>query len=207
MIIVLATHNLHKQEELEQVLQRELGSSIEIRTLKDIEPAIGDIEETGSTLEENALIKTRAVFVETGLPTLADDTGLEVATLNGEPGVYSARYAGLDSTYSTNIDKLLAKLEGKSDRSARFRTVIAYTDKTGCERVFDGVVDGVIIESRRGIAGFGYDAVFQPIEDDEQRTFAQMSAEEKNAISHRGRALKNFCEYLKGAMAVERATT
>jgi XTP/dITP diphosphohydrolase len=197
MKIVLATHNKHKRDELQAVLRDELDSDVTIVTLDEIEPAIGDIEETGTTLEENAVIKARAVYDRLKLPTVADDTGLEVLALNGAPGVYSARYSGGGATYNSNIDKLLAELAPFEDRSARFRTVIAFIDERGQESLFDGMVKGVILSHRQGEQGFGYDPVFAPEEDPLNRSFAEMSAEEKNAISHRGRALRKLTQHLK----------
>ncbi|HWF44003.1 MAG TPA: RdgB/HAM1 family non-canonical purine NTP pyrophosphatase [Candidatus Kapabacteria bacterium] len=192
MTIVLATHNRHKRDELLAVLRAELGDRVDLKTLDDIEPAIGEIPETGNTLEENALIKARAVHDQTQLPTIADDTGLEVSALGGAPGVYSARYAGERATYTDNVNKLLDELKGKSDRSAKFSTVIAYIDPLGKEHLFRGEVIGSITEASHGSNGFGYDPVFAPTEDAHDRTFAEMSDEEKNAISHRGRALRLF---------------
>lgn len=197
MKIVLATHNKHKRDELQAVLRSELDSDVTIITLDEIEPPIGEIEETGSTLEENAVIKARAVYDRLKLPTVADDTGLEVLALNGAPGVYSARYAGLDATYGSNIDKLLGELAPYEDRTARFRTVIAFIDDRGQESLFDGMVKGIILSSRQGEQGFGYDPVFAPEEDNAKRSFAQMSADEKNAISHRGRALRKLTAHLR----------
>jgi XTP/dITP diphosphohydrolase len=197
MKIVLATHNKHKRDELQAVLRDELDSDVTIVTLDEIEPAIGDIEETGTTLEENAVIKARAVYDRLRLPTVADDTGLEVLALNGAPGVYSARYSGGGATYNSNIDKLLGELVPFEDRSARFRTVIAFIDDRGQESLFDGMVKGVILPVRQGVQGFGYDPVFAPEEDRSNRSFAEMSAEEKNAISHRGRALRKLTQHLK----------
>ncbi|HET6513459.1 MAG TPA: non-canonical purine NTP pyrophosphatase, partial [Candidatus Kapabacteria bacterium] len=133
MKIVIATNNKHKRDELLAVLREELASNVQIITLDEIEPPIGEIEEPGSTLEENAIIKARVVFDRTGLPTVADDTGLEVQALNGAPGVYSARYAGQDATYNSNIDKLLGELAPHEDRTSRFRTVIAFIDAKGNE--------------------------------------------------------------------------
>jgi XTP/dITP diphosphohydrolase len=190
--LVLATHNRHKAGELLAILRAELNDDVIVKTLDDIEPKIGEIPETGDTLEENASIKARAVYAQTMLPTIADDTGLEVTALNGAPGVYSARYAGEDATYKDNVRKLLGELAGKQDRSAKFSTVIAYIDETGTEQHFRGEVMGTITEVPRGSGGFGYDSVFAPLEDSLNRTFAEMSEEEKNAISHRGRALRAF---------------
>ena len=197
MKIVLATHNNHKRDELQAVLREELESNVKIITLDEITPVIGEIDEPGSTLEENAIIKARVVFDRTGLPTAADDTGLEVRALNGAPGVYSARYAGLDATYDSNIDKLLAELSLHEDRGARFRTVVAFIDAKGNEWLFDGEVKGSILPDRKGERGFGYDPVFAPTEDSAGRSFAEMTSEEKNRISHRGRAIRKLTEHLK----------
>ena len=198
MKIVLATHNRHKCEELRQILQAELGNSIEVLTLDDIHPPIGDIEETGITLEENALIKAKAVHETTKLPTVADDTGLEVAALNGAPGVYSARYSGENATYASNVSKLLAEMGDKEDRSAKFSTVIAYIDDENDAHLFRGEIDGMIGIKPRGTNGFGYDPIFIPTENTSHKSFAEMTDEEKNAISHRGRALRAFIRYLGG---------
>jgi XTP/dITP diphosphohydrolase len=197
MKLVLATHNPHKCEELRQILRGELGNSIEVLTLDDIHPPIGDIEETGTTLEENALIKARTVHEITKLPTVADDTGLEVAALNGAPGVYSARYSGENATYASNVQKLLAAMKGKKDRSAKFSTVIAYIDEQSNPHLFRGEIEGTIATEPHGTNGFGYDPVFVPQEGQNQ-TYAEMADEEKNAISHRGRALRAFIRYLGG---------
>ena len=195
MNLVLATHNPHKREELREILRGELSNGIEILTLEDIQPPIGDIEETGETLEENALIKARAVFERTKLATVADDTGLEVEALNGAPGVYSARYSGEGATYASNVLKLLDALEGVDDRRAKFSTVIAYIDVSGGEQLFRGEVSGVIAREPCGANGFGYDPIFIP--EVGTKTFAEMTDEEKNAISHRGRALRAFVKYLR----------
>ena len=182
--LVLATHNSHKKTEMNTLLAP-LG--ISIVGLDDF-PQIGDIEETGTTLLENSLIKARSVHRITGLPSLADDTGLEVDALDGAPGVYSARFAGENPTYGDNINKLLSKLDGVSSekRTARFRTVIAFVDgKT--ELFTEGIIEGLITVEPRGYDGFGYDPIFLP--ETESKTFAEMSQERKNQISHRGRAL------------------
>jgi XTP/dITP diphosphohydrolase len=194
--IVLATHNPHKRDELLRVLRDELKEAVEILTLDDITPSIGDIEEIGDTLEENALIKAHAVHAQTHLPTIADDTGLEVTALGGAPGVYSARYAGEDASYEDNVQKLLGALQHEKDRAAKFTTVIAFIDERGTEHLFRGEVEGVITLVRRGLRGFGYDPIFAPSDDREGRTFAELTDEEKNAISHRGRALRKFVHYL-----------
>ena len=151
-------------------------------------PQIGDIEETGTTLLENSLIKARSVHQITGLPSLADDTGLEVDAIGGAPGVYSARFAGENPTYGDNVNKLLSKLDGvlAEKRTARFRTVIAFVDdKT--ELFTEGIIEGLITVEPRGYDGFGYDPIFLP--ETESKTFSEMSQERKNRISHRGRAL------------------
>ena len=186
MQIVLATHNKGKMSEINNLL----SSSYEVLTL-DHFPNIKDIPETGKTLKENAFIKARTVFEMTGLPSLADDTGLEVESLGGDPGVYSARYAGEQASYQDNCEKLLKNMMRvpKKDRKAKFRTVIAYKDDNR-EVSCDGSVKGEIAQSPKGSFGFGYDSVFYypPLE----KTFAELSEEEKNSISHRGRALRKF---------------
>ncbi|HIB04179.1 MAG TPA: XTP/dITP diphosphatase [Candidatus Marinimicrobia bacterium] len=182
--LVLATHNSHKKREMNTLLAP-LG--ISIVGLDDF-PQIGDIEETGTTLLENSLIKARSVHQITGLPSLADDTGLEVDALDGAPGVYSARFAGENPTYEDNVNKLLSKLEGVSaeKRTARFRTIIAFVD--GRRELFaEGIIEGLITVEPCGHEGFGYDPIFLP--EPESKTFAEMSQERKNQISHRGRAL------------------
>ena len=189
--IVLATHNLHKQKEMDIILSS-LG--ILIVGLDDF-PQIGDIEETGTTLLENAFIKAHAVHQLTGLPAIADDTGLEVDALDGAPGVYSARYAGRSPTFKENCDKLLFELKKCADqnRDAKFRTVIAFVDKE-MKLQSEGVVKGVIVKKPRGIDGFGYDPIFKPNSYDS--TFAEMEMEEKNRISHRAKALIKMKEIL-----------
>jgi XTP/dITP diphosphohydrolase len=189
--IVLATHNLHKQKEMDSILSS-LG--ILIVGLDDF-PQIGDIEETGTTLLENAFIKAHAVHQLTGLPAIADDTGLEVDALDGAPGVYSARYAGRSPTFKENCDKLLFELKKCADqnRDAKFRTVIVFVDKE-MKLQSEGVVKGVIVKKPRGIDGFGYDPIFKPNSYDS--TFAEMEMEEKNRISHRAKALIKMKEIL-----------
>ena len=186
MQIVLATHNKGKMSEINNLL----SSSYEVLTL-DHFPNIKEIPETGKTLKENAFIKARTVFEMTGLPSLADDTGLEVEALGGDPGVFSARYAGEQASYQDNCEKLLKNMMRvpKENREAKFRTVIAYKDDNR-ELSCDGSVKGEIAQSPKGSFGFGYDSVFYypPLE----KTFAELSEEEKNSISHRGRALRKF---------------
>jgi XTP/dITP diphosphohydrolase len=192
--LVISTHNPHKREELLRILRDEMQSNIEILTLEDIHPPIGDIEETGLTLEDNALIKALAVHEKTGLPTIADDTGLEVDALNGEPGVFSARYSGENATYASNVTKLLFEMQGKTNRNAKFSTVIAFIDEGNKQHFFRGEVAGEIALAASGSNGFGYDPVFIP--DGQPKTFAEMTSEEKNSVSHRSRALRKFADYL-----------
>lgn len=158
----------------------------------------GELPETGDTLEANAVQKARWVHHRCGLPCIADDTGLEVDALDGAPGVHSARYAGADRDAQANMHKLLQALEGRTDRSARFRTVIALVADGG-ERLFHGAVEGCILTAPRGTGGFGYDPVFAPA--GEARSFAEMTAAEKNRISHRARATAALLEHLRGATA------
>ena len=170
-----------------------LGGLYEIRELD----AIGiteDIPENGDTLEANAREKARYVYDRTGLDVFADDTGLEVEALNGQPGVYTARYAGEECDSVKNMKKLLAELEGQSNRKARFRTVICLISG-GVEHLFEGVVNGTITTSFSGTEGFGYDPIFMP--DGENRTFAEMPLSEKNKISHRGLAVGKLVNFLR----------
>ena len=186
MQIVLATHNKGMMAEINSLL----SSSYEVLPL-DHFPNIKEIPETGKTLKENAFIKARTVFEMTGLPSLADDTGLEVEALGGEPGVFSARYAGEQASYQDNCEKLLKNMMRvpKENREAKFRTVIAYKDDNR-ELSCDGSVKGEIAQSPKGTFGFGYDSVFYY--PSLENTFAELSEEEKNSISHRGRALRKF---------------
>lgn len=188
--IFLASANLHKIEELRQNLA---PLHIQITSTRDLEDA-EDVIEDKPDLEGNALKKARHWHEVTGLPALADDTGLEVDALGGAPGVYSARYAGENVSYAENVEKLLREMEGNADRSARFRTVIAYVTDEG-EYLFEGVCEGVITTEPKGEKGFGYDPVFSP--EGYDKTFAELSAEEKNRISHRGLALAKFVEWQK----------
>jgi XTP/dITP diphosphohydrolase len=183
--LLLATHNKHKAEEL-QALLREVD--VEVLTL-DAFPQVGDIEEDADTLEGNALKKAREVFRQTSLPSLADDTGLEVEALNGAPGVLSSRYAGPNATYADNVATLLRDMQHvpAEQRTARFRCVLAFVAPNGVEEIVEGVCQGTITREPRGIGGFGYDPIFLP--DGHQLTFAEMPMEVKNTISHRARAL------------------
>ena len=196
MTIVFATNNNHKLSEIQDIL----GSSIEVKSLKDIGCHV-DIPETGTTLEENAQIKANYVWDNFKTMVFADDTGLEIDALNGEPGVYSARYAGGEGHDSeANIQKVLANLQGVENRKARFRTVIAfiYKDKkTGNKvtKLIEGIVNGSIITEKRGEAGFGYDAIFVP--EGYDKTFGELGMDIKNSISHRARAVQQFAKELQ----------
>ena len=179
--LVVASKNPDKISEIEEIL-RSLSLTDEIVRGLDWP----DIEETGRTLKENALIKARAVVEFTGLPVVADDTGLEVDALGGGPGVNTARYAGPGASYEDNVVRLLESMEGVEDRTARFRTVVALVMPDGVEVTAEGSVEGVITKERRGGGGFGYDPVFEV----DGQTLAEMPAEDKNALSHRARALR-----------------
>lgn len=189
MKIVFATNNAHKLSEVKAVL----GEDFELVTLKEVS-ITEDIPETGETLDENASIKARYVYERTGLDCFADDTGLEVAALGGAPGVRSARYATDGHDFAANNRKLLRELEGVADRSARFRTVISLI-RDGEEQQVEGIVRGTIATEESGCEGFGYDPLFIP--EGKSVTFAEMSADEKNAISHRGRAVAELVKILK----------
>lgn len=188
MKLVFATNNKHKLQEVRDIL----GGSIEVLSLNDID-CHDDIPETGSTLEENALIKARWISEKYGYNCFADDTGLEVEALNGAPGVYSARYAGEECDSQANMNKLLQNLTGENNRNAQFRTVIALIIDQK-EMLFDGVVKGTISESKMGEAGFGYDPIFVP--EGYSVSFAQMGSEVKNSISHRYMATQKLSNYL-----------
>jgi XTP/dITP diphosphohydrolase len=186
--IVFATNNKHKLDEIRKISEGKL----EILSLNDINCRT-DIPETGTTLEENALIKARFVKDNFGYDCFADDTGLEVKALDGAPGVYSARYAGEDCRAEDNIRKLLTNLEGISDRRAAFRTVIALL--IGDEQYFfEGAIHGKIIDEKRGESGFGYDPVFVP--DGYEQTFAELGEDIKNNISHRAIATTKLIHFL-----------
>jgi len=191
MKIVLATHNHDKEIELQHSLR---GLDVDICSLSEY-PDIGEIQETGTTLLENSLLKAHTVHDRTGLPAIADDTGLEVDALDGAPGVYSARFAGADATYEDNLNKLLSVMEDVSDdmRSARFRTVISFVDEIQ-ELWTEGFIEGRITENPQGNMGFGYDPVFYVPRL--EKTFAELSTAEKNKISHRGLALQKLRKIL-----------
>jgi len=189
MKIVFATNNLHKLSEIRQIL----GDKVEILSLKDIGCDV-DIPETGTTLEANALQKAQYIYDHYNMDVFADDTGLEVEALNGEPGVYSARYAGEGHDSEANMSKLLKELGENNNRKARFRTVIALIQK-GEVHEFEGIVNGEIIRERRGGEGFGYDPIFQP--DGYSQTFAELGTDIKNQISHRAHATQKLCAFLQ----------
>lgn len=187
--LVFATNNAHKLDEIRAIL----GNKMEILSLNDIN-CHADIPETADTLEGNAALKAQYIYKNFGLDCFADDTGLEVEALNGTPGIYSARYAGGEGHDSeANMKKLLAEMEGKENRKARFRTAICLIED-GKEHLFEGIVNGEIIQERRGGSGFGYDPVFVP--EGYTETFAEMGNDEKNKISHRARAVAKLCDYL-----------
>lgn len=188
--LVLATRNPGKVEEI-----REIIADWHMVDEMVMDGDWDEVEETGETLEENALLKARAVVEATDLPALADDTGLEVAALGGRPGVHTARYAGPDATYDDNIDKLLVELSGATDRSARFVTVVALMLPDGTHHTAEGFIEGQIAEERRGSGGFGYDPVFEV----GGVTFAEMGVEAKNKLSHRAVALQRLGERLRSA--------
>lgn len=186
--LVFATNNRHKLDEVQKIA----GSSFQIKSLSEI-GCHEEIPETADTLEGNALLKARYVKEHYGYDCFADDTGLEVEALGNAPGVYSARYAGEEKSSEANIRKLVAALEGQPNRKARFRTVIALI-LNGKEALFEGIVQGKIIEEKKGVSGFGYDPVFVP--EGYAQTFAEMGNETKNAISHRAEAVKKLEAYL-----------
>lgn len=186
--LVFATNNAHKVDEVRD----KLHGLFEIKTLSEI-GCVEDIPETANTLQGNAAQKSHYLYERYHCDCFADDTGLEVEALNGAPGVYSARYAGPSKDSEANIDKLLSELDGKENRRARFRTVISLI-LDGEEYFFEGIVNGTILTERHGSNGFGYDPVFQP--DGYTHSFAELSMEEKNKISHRGRAIEQLIRFL-----------
>lgn len=189
MEFIFATHNDNKVKEVLSILANE---NITLRSLKSIGYTT-DIEETGTTLDENAWIKTNYLYNEMGGNIIAEDTGLEVDALDGAPGVYSARYAGPQKDANDNMDKLLEALADKADRGAQFRTVVAMRIGEECY-TFEGIVRGVIASERMGDGGFGYDPIFIP--EGYDQSFGQLSAETKNDISHRGRAFQQVRDFL-----------
>lgn len=189
MKLVFATNNQHKLFEVQKLL----GESIDLLNLKDINCA-DEIPEDYYTLEENALQKAQYIFQKYNLDCFADDTGLEIEALNGEPGVLSARYAGNSKDSEANMQKVLQDLEAKSNRKARFRTVISLILNKK-EYLFEGIVEGEILTQKTGQDGFGYDPIFKP--NGYSESFAEMSIEEKNTISHRAMATKKLVEFLR----------
>lgn len=186
--LIFATNNQHKLSEVRPLLE----GKVLIHSLSEIGLA-GDIPETADTLEGNALQKAQWVYQRTGRDCFADDTGLEVDALGGAPGVFSARYAGEGCSFDDNMDKLLAALDGVQNRRARFRTVVCLIEN-GKPHYFEGRVEGRILTEKHGTEGFGYDPIFQP--DDSDVPFAEMDMENKNRISHRGRAMAKLIYYL-----------
>ena len=188
MKLVFATNNLNKLKEVQEML----SEKIELLSLKDI-GCTEEIEETATTLEGNSKLKADHITEHYQYDCFADDTGLEVDSLEGAPGVYSARYGGEPRNADRNIDKLLKELQNKDDRSAQFRTIITLNLKgKSCD--FEGICKGHILQERSGNGGFGYDPVFQP--EGHTQSFAEMSAEEKNKISHRGLAVEKLVQFL-----------
>lgn len=192
MKLVIATHNEDKLKEIQTYFESFSFNAISLNKF----PQIGEIIEDGQTLLDNALIKAREVFDKTGLPTISDDTGLEVDALNGKPGVFSARYAGEECTYLDNVKKLLKNMKKIPipNRTAQFKTVMVFKDKNQ-ELIVEGVVKGLISRELKGDQGFGYDPIF--FVPDLGKTFGELSAIEKNKISHRGNALRNLVNSLK----------
>ncbi len=188
MKLVFATNNLHKLKEVQEML----SNAIEVLSLKDI-GCFEDIEETESTLEGNAKLKADYITEKYGFDCFADDTGLEVEALDGNPGVYSARYAGEHGNAEKNMEKLLNELQNKSSRKAKFRTIIALNLKNK-QYLFEGICDGEILNEKTGVKGFGYDPIFKP--KNASCSFAEMNSEEKNIISHRGIAIQKLVNFL-----------
>lgn len=186
--LVFVTNNKHKLAEIYAML----NNKIQISSLKDINCDV-NIPETGNTIAENALLKAEYVYKNYQLNCFADDTGLEIEAIDGAPGVYSARYAGIDQNSEANVKKVLAELKGKKNRDAQFRTVISLIID-GKETLFEGIIKGKIIEEKRGNSGFGYDPIFMP--DGYDKTFAELGEEIKNKISHRALAIKQLCKFL-----------
>lgn len=189
MKLVFATHNMHKLKEVQQLLP----ASIELLSLDDI-GCFDEIPETGQTLEHNAKLKADFVTKNYNLNCFSDDTGLLIDALNGEPGVYSARYAGAQKSAVDNMAKVLTKLQGKTNRKAHFKTAI-HLNLEDQSHVFDGVVHGSITKEPQGKGGFGYDPIFKP--EGYEQTFGELPSATKNAISHRGRAIEKLVDFLK----------
>jgi XTP/dITP diphosphohydrolase len=189
MKLVIATNNIHKVNEI----RHSFNNEIELLTLHDI-GFEGDIPETEATIEGNAIQKASYIYDRYGMHCFADDTGLEIEALHGAPGVFSARYAGVDGNFENNIKKVLSAMEGKANRRAQFRTVIALVINREV-KIFEGIIEGHILLEKRGRNGFGYDPIFQP--SGLNKSFAEISLEEKNKISHRAIAVQKLVDYIK----------
>ncbi len=187
--LVFASNNNNKIKEIQQLVP----TDIQILSLKDI-GCEADIPETADTIEGNAILKANYVTEHYGYPCFADDSGLEIDALNGAPGVYSARYAGSQRNDDDNMNKVLEKLQNETNRKANFKTVIAL-NMNGEQHLFTGIINGEIIHEKRGTNGFGYDPVF--VADGYQKTFAELTMEEKSTISHRGKAVKQLVSFLQ----------
>lgn len=187
--LVFATNNQHKLDEVAAIL----SNSVQLLSLKDIN-CDTDIPETATTLEGNALLKAKYIYDTYGLNCFADDTGLEIEALAGEPGIFSARYAGEGRSAEANMLKVLDKLKNETNRKARFRTAISLI-LDGKEYLFEGIINGTIIAEKRGLEGFGYDPIFMP--DGYNSTFAELGIDIKNEISHRALAIKKLCKFLQ----------
>lgn len=196
MKLLFGSNNKHKAEEIKQIINTNFPDYFEILTPNNIFNNSPEIEETGTTLSENAYIKANAFYKLTGIPCFADDTGLEIDALDKKPGVYSARFAGEDCIDADNRKKVLRLLQNtpNNERTARFKTVICFYDGINSNYI-EGVCEGSIINTEKGNSGFGYDPIFVP--DGYNLSFAEMSSKEKNMISHRGQAIHNFIEFLK----------
>lgn len=186
--LIFATNNQHKLEEVSHLIK----DNYKIQSLKDIN-CFEEIPETSDTIKGNASQKSHYIYDKFGIDCFADDTGLEIEALDGRPGVYSARYAGEEHNFEKNMNKVLAEMNGITNRKARFKTVISLI-LNGEEKNFEGIINGVILTEKRGQEGFGYDPVFQP--DGFDKSFAEMDLEEKNKISHRAIAVRNLVNYL-----------
>ncbi len=188
MELLVATHNEHKKEEIQQIL----GNDFTVKSLTDYD-IHEEIIEDGDSFHANALIKAKYCFEKTGIPSLGDDSGLVVDALDGRPGIYSARYAG-DHDFAQNIKKVLSELEGETNRKAYFITVLCYYDKNGAQ-YFEGKAHGNLLTENKGFKGFGYDPIFVP--EGYGKTFAEMNPEDKNKISHRRKAIDMFLDNVK----------
>ena len=200
MKVVIATHNKDKLKELKKGFSNLPLKLLDLSSF----PQIGEIIEDGKTLKDNALIKAKTVYELTGIPALADDTGLEVDAIGGKPGVFTARFAGENCSYKDNVNKMLKVMKNikEFDRGAIFKTVMAFYD--GKKELFsEGIVRGIIAQEKKGLAGFGYDSIFYVVE--EGKTFAEMTIEKKNIISHRGRAINNLMPILASYIKKETA--